>query len=167
MSSIAARFLPAFAARLLVLLALFTVAACDTAERQDDFVDEASSVPGGFARTGEDGLIQEDDKDDWRTSPVYGGKVRFDPAFPNPSSGGLVTLSLTVLEFNAVQGGLVLRGRDANGSLRTLDDLPEASEPGVHAFLFSPSILAREGLIRVFVFDRLGEIVTYGDLFLE
>ncbi len=159
MSSIAARFL--------LLLALLPLAACDTAERQDDFVDEASAVPAGFARTGEDGQIQEDDKDDWRTSPVYGGKVRFDPAFPNPTAGSLVTLSLTVLEFNAVQGGLVLRGRDANGSLRTLDDLPEASEPGVHAFLFSPSILARTGLVRVFVFDRLGEIVTYGDLFLE
>ncbi|PIQ59886.1 MAG: hypothetical protein COV99_12665 [Bacteroidetes bacterium CG12_big_fil_rev_8_21_14_0_65_60_17] len=153
--------------RLLVLMALVPLAACDTAERQDDFVDDASAVPAGFARTGEDGEILEDDKDDWRTSPVYGGKVRFDPAFPNPTTGSLVTISLTVLEFGAIQGGLVLRGRDANGTLRTLDDLPEAAEPGVHAFLFSPSILARSGLVRVFVFDRVGEVVTYGDLFLE
>jgi len=156
-----------FRSILLALLITATLAGCDSQEQQNNFVDDAGRAPSGFARTDDTGRILDDDMDDWRTAPVFAGKVRFDPAYPNPVGGEFVTIPVTVLEFNAVQGGLVLRGRDANGTLRTLDDLPEAAEPGVHAFLFSPSILARDGLVRVFVFDRVGEIVTYGDLFLE
>jgi len=130
-------------------------------------VDDASLPASGYAQTNADGIILDDDKDDWRTSPVYGGKVRFDPAYPNPATADFVTVPVTVLEFNAVQGGLVLRARDSAGRLRTLDEIQSAADPGVYVFLFSPSILARTGLVRLFVFDRLGEVVTYGDLLVQ
>lgn len=146
-----------------VVLCLLLVS-CDTQERQSEFVDAASLPASGIARTDADGIILEDDQDDWRTSPVYGGKIRFDPAYPNPVASDFVTLPITILEFNAIQGGLVLRARDANGRLRTLDDIQQAADPGVYVFMFSPSILARTGLIRLFVFDRLGELVSYGDI---
>ncbi len=148
----------------LVPVLILALAGCDTQERQSEFVDDASLPASGFARTDADGIVLDDDLDDWRTSPVYGGKVRFDPAYPNPASGSFVTLPVTVLEFNAVQGGLVLRARDAEGRLRTLDDLLQTTDPGVYVFSFAPTILARTGLVRVFVFDRLGEIVSYGDI---
>lgn len=141
---------------------LFT--GCDTQERQSEFAEAASLPASGYARTDADGIVQDDDLDDWRTAPVYGGKVRFDPAYPNPAAGGFVTLPVTILEFNAVQGGLVLRARDADGRLRTMDDLLQTTDPGVYVFTFAPTILARTGLIRVYVFDRLGEIVSYGDV---
>lgn len=138
--------------------------ACDSQERQNDFVDEASLPPARFAHTNAFGDIIDDDKDDWRTAPAYGGKVGFDPAFPNPTASGLVTLPVQILEFNGVQGGLVLRGRDGSGNFVTLGDLVNTVNPGSYVFRFNPALLGRTGLIRVFVFDRLGELVSYGDI---
>lgn len=149
---------------LLVLLPLF---GCDSQEQQDEFVNDASSDASGFARTDNTGRILDDDQDDWRIAPIYGGKVRLDPAYPNPAAADFVTIPVTILEFNAIQGGLALRGRDASGTLRTLDDILDTSDPGAYIFRFSPALLARTGLVRLYVFDRLGELVSYGDLMIE
>lgn len=156
-----------FRSILLVLLITATLAGCDSQEQQNNFVDDAGLAPSGFARTDDTGRILDDDMDDWRTAPVFAGKVRFDPAYPNPVGGEFVTIPVTVLEFNAVQGGLVVRARDGAGDLRLLDEIPTTSDPGAYVFRFSPVILARDGLVRVFIFDTLGELVTYGDLQLD
>jgi len=137
---------------------------CDTAKKQDDFIDEASLPPSGYASTTTEGIIISDDKDDWRTAPIYAGKIRIDPIYPNPSAGQFVNLPVTVLEFSAVQGGLVLRADDGNGNLRLLDEILNAVQPGAYTFRFSPAIIGRTGLIRLLLFDRLGELVSYGDL---
>lgn len=157
--------------RLLLLLVLtcsvITVAGCDSQEAQDDFVQDAGATPEGFARTDETGRILDDDENDWRIAPIYGGKVRFDPAYPNPVAGNFVTIPVTILEFNSIQGGLTLRARDASGNLRTLDDILDTSDPGAYIFRFSPALLNRTGLVRIFIFDRLGELVSYGDLMIQ
>jgi hypothetical protein len=150
-----------------LLMAGAFIAGCDSQEQQDEFVQDASSTPDGFARTDNTGRILDDDENDWRVSPIYGGKVRFDPAYPNPVAGEFVTIPVTILEFNSIQGGLTLRARDASGSLRTLDDILDASDPGAYVFRFSPTLLNRTGLVRIFIFDRLGELVSYGDLMIE
>lgn len=149
---------------LFALALAFTLSACDSQEQQNDFVDEAGRTPTGFARTDDNGAILADDEDDWRTAPIFAGKVRFDPAYPNPVGGEVVTIPVTVLEFNAIQGGLIARARDGSGTLRLLDEIPATSDPGAYVLRFNPAILAREGLVRVFIFDTLGELVTYGDL---
>lgn len=149
---------------LFTLLITVMLAGCDSQEQQDNFVDEAGRAPSGFARTDDTGRILDDDADDWRTAPVFAGKVSFDPAYPNPVGGDVVTIPVRVLEFNAVQGGLVVRARDGSGNLRLLDEIPRTSDPGAYVFRFSPVILARGGLVRIFIFDTLGELVTYGDL---
>ena len=128
---------------------------------------DASVTPAGFVKTDTAGRIIEEDKDDWRVAPVYGGKVRFDPAYPNPVSIDFVTIPVTILEFNSIQGGLALRARDASGNLRTLDDILDAGDPGAYVFRFSPALLNRTGLVRIFIFDRLGELVSYGDLMIH
>jgi len=154
--------------RISVLVLVFlTLSSCDSQQQQDDFVQSAGDTPSGFARTDSQGTILDDDKDDWRIAPLYGGKVRLDPAYPNPATIDFVTLPVTVLEFNAIQGGLTLRARDANGVLRTLDDILNASDPGAYIFRFSPAILAKTGLVRLYVFDRIGELVSYGDLMIQ
>jgi hypothetical protein len=150
-----------------LILIFFTLSSCDSQQQQDEFVQSASSTPSGFARTDSHGAIIDDDKDDWRTAPVYGGKVRFDPAYPNPATIDFVTIPVTVLEFNSVQGGLAIRARDAGGTLRTLDDILDATDPGAYIFRFSPALLARTGLVRLFIFDRLGELVSYGDIMIQ
>ncbi|MDA1029457.1 MAG: hypothetical protein O3B41_10455 [Bacteroidetes bacterium] len=150
-----------------LVLLIFTLSSCDSQQQQEDFVESASETPNGFARTDSHGAILVDDEDDWRVAPIYGGKVRFDPAYPNPATIDFVTIPVTVLEFNSVQGGLSIRGRDASGTLRTLDDILDATDPGAYIFRFSPALLARTGLVRLFIFDRLGELVSYGDLMIQ
>ena len=157
---IRARSLPILIAAVLLVLST----GCDSQQQQDEFVASASRSPEGFVRTDETGAIIDEDEDDWRTAPVFLGKIRFDPPYPNPISGDFLTLPVTVLEFDAIQGGLVLRARDASGQLRLLDEVTDASSPGAYIFRFSPVILARTGLVRIFVFDRLGELITYGDV---
>lgn len=151
----------------LVAFLVVTVAGCDSQQQQDDFVADAGKTPAGFVKTDNTGRIIEEDKDDWRVAPVYGGKVRFDPAYPNPVSIDFVTVPVTILEFNSIQGGLALRARDASGHLRTLDDILDAGDPGAYVFRFSPALLNRTGLVRIFIFDRLGELVSYGDLMVQ
>ncbi len=151
--------------RLSVLLFIALVLlGCDSAKKQNDFVDDASAPPSGYAATTSDGVIVADDKDDWRTAPIYAGKIRIDPIYPNPSAGQFVTLPVTVLEFNAIQGGLVLRAEVGNSGLRLLDEILNAAQPGAYTLRFSPAIIGRTGLVRLLLFDRLGELVSYGDL---
>ena len=152
---------------LFLILALTLTAGCDSQQQQDEFVRDAGATPQGFVNTDATGRIINEDKDDWRVAPVYGGKVRFDPAYPNPVSIDFVTIPVTILEFNSIQGGLALRARDASGTLRTLDDILDASDPGAYIFRFSPALLNRTGLVRIFIFDRLGELVSYGDLMIQ
>lgn len=154
-----------FKIRLLPLVALL-VLGCDTGALQDQFADDAGRVPAGYTATDRNGGVQEEDPDDWRTSPVYAGKVRLDPAFPNPNSGESVTLTVSILEFGGVQGGLYLRARQNNGALVLLDALQDDA-PGTYLLTFSPAALARAGLVRVFLFDARGEIVSYGDVLLS
>ncbi len=152
------------------LLALLLMAGCDTQRGdQETFVEMANLPPKNFARTDAVGNVLEDDPDDWRTAPFFAGKISFRPPYPNPTTGEPVTLSFTVLEFNAISNRLVLRTRDPGDPNRLilLDDLTNANETGGHDFRFAPGLIGVTGLHRLFVFDGLGELVTYGDLKLE
>ncbi|MFT5144172.1 MAG: hypothetical protein ACI80V_000659 [Rhodothermales bacterium] len=151
--------------RILYIATLFLlIGGCDTQKAINEFEEEAALVPVGYTKTDRDGIILTSDDDDWRTSPLFFGKVRVDPAYPNPVPSGVVTVPVTVLEFNAVQGGLVLRARDGTGRLVAVDDIPDAANPGGYIFQFAPAILAQTGLIRVFVLDRIGNLISYGDI---
>ena len=147
-----------------ILLAVLALTGCDTQKAINQFEDEAALTPSGFTSTDRDGVVLSQDDDDWRTSPGFFGKVRVDPAYPNPAPTGLVTVPVSVLEFNAVGGGLILRARDSSGRLVAVDEIPDASDPGGYIFQFTPAILARSGLIRLFVLDRIGNLVSYGDI---
>ncbi len=138
---------------------------CDSYRAQDDFAAEASRPPEGFTRT-ENGIdVESDDPDDWRTAPLFAGKVRVDPAFPNPAGDVVVTVPFSVLDFDAVRGGLVLYVRsNVNGSLTRLDQAPEATQPGAYVFTFPAPVLGSSGLHRLYVVDGASEIVSYGDL---
>ncbi|MFT4605402.1 MAG: hypothetical protein ACI9W4_002141, partial [Rhodothermales bacterium] len=52
----------------------------------------------------------------------------------------------------------------SSGRLVAVDQIPDASDPGGYIFQFTPAILARSGLIRLFVLDRVGNLVSYGDI---
>jgi len=141
--------------------------ACDSQGQQNDFEKEADLPPKGFTTTDENGQVVTEDKDDWRTSPFFLGKILVEPAFPNPTNGEVVNVTFNVLEFDAVGNRMVLRGRDPNGRLSLLDEIENASEPGAHTFRFAPGLLGQKGLHRLFIFDTVGDLVSYGDLMLQ
>ncbi len=151
----------------MIVCVLITAAGCDTQGGQDDFAASASRRPSGYTQTNADGTVVTVDEDDWRTSPAYRGTVRIDPAYPNPVATEFVTVPVTVTQFNSVRGGLVLRAYNSAGLLFRLADIPEARDPGAYVFSFAPGLLGRLGLQRVFVFDTVGEIVSYGDIMVQ
>lgn len=150
-----------------VLFALL-LASCDAQAMQDDFVSEAGATPSGITRILDNafgGTICSEDEDDWRTSPVYNGIVIVERgAAPNPASSTLVTIGIRVLQFDRVRGSLTLRSFGSGNTFVFLDTILDASAPGDYVFQFNSSLLSENRLHRVFIFDGVGELVSYGDV---
>jgi hypothetical protein len=155
--------------RLIALAAVLLVAGgCDSNDAQDAFLDEAAAPPAGITETTARGeVVSAPDEDDWRTAPLYRGRVRVSPAFPNPTSQtGQVTLTTSILFSDSVRGGFSVRARRSDGVLVVLDELA-ATAPGNYALTFNTATLGRAGLVRLFVLDLTGEIISYGDLLIR
>lgn len=151
---------------------LVTSMGCDNQAAQEDFIDEASALPEGITKildadfvNADDGICSED-PDDWRISPVYAGVVFVDrPAFPNPVTGSSQgTIVIRVLQPNRVQGGFILTAFGDGNVPIELARIPDASLDNFYDIRFSPSLLSVNGLHRLFLFDSLGELITYGDI---
>ncbi len=139
--------------------------ACDSAEDQETFEDQAFAEPSRITKTDGSGTIESTDTDDWRVSPAYVGRIVIDPAFPNPvESGGSVAIPVRIRFSDSVQGGLQLTTYDSNGIPRRLDSIPNANDIGSYVFRFMPRTLQLQGLVRVFIVDTRGRLVSYGDL---
>jgi len=152
-----------------VVAALLVASGCDSHGQQDEFADDASAVPAGFVRTVDGTEILEDDLDDWRTAPLYAGKVSIRPAYPNPAAvDDFATVPFSVTAFNAVVAPIQLKARrEGTGPLITLETIDRAGDPGSYAMTFSAARLGRTGLHRLFLFDAAGELVSYGDLMVQ
>lgn len=156
--------------QLWILLLLGGLLGCSSAP-QEDFVRDAFRPPEGFTRTDENGQVLAEDPDDWRVAPAYRGYLRFDPAYPNPFSGGVVRLPFHV--FSPLSGTLSLWAEDEEKRLRLLDESASLSQPGLYVFTFNPAILARDGsLSRLAGLHRLriyrgNDLVSYGDLMIQ
>ncbi len=148
---------------------VLAAAGCDNQGAQEEFIDEAGQPPQGITRILDNaygGDICSEDADDWRTSPVYSGIILIErPASPNPVAGSsLVTITIRVLQFDRVRGSLAVRAFGNANTLIVLDTILDASSPGEYVFQFSPSLLTENGLHRLFIFDAIGELVSYGDI---
>lgn len=153
----------------LVLLTALVVAlpACDSAntEGQRLFEQEALlTVPSGVTRTDATGAALATDADDWRIGPGFATRViGVDPLFPNPVRASQ-TATLPV-NTNGTRGGLVLVVLEADGRFRTLDERPDATQPGLPTLSFFGSQLGPvAGLYRVVLLDGAGGVVSYGDV---
>jgi len=139
--------------------------ACDTSEDQDTFENQAFLEPSEYTKTTDNGTVESIDEDDWRVSPAYAGRIIVDPGFPNPvPSGGSVSIPIRIRFSDSVEGGLELTTYDSDGLPRRLDTLPNANETGSYVFRFMPRVLELQGLVRVYIVDTRGRLVSYGDL---
>ncbi len=156
------------AAFLFAFLLAIVSSGCDTQGAQSDFIDEAGLPPSGITMILDNtfgGTVCSVDDDDWRTSPVYNGTILIERgATPNPASSALVTISVRILQFDRVRGSLTLRAFGAGETLMFLDTLLETSAPGEYLLQFNSSLLQENGLHRLFIFDGVGELVSYGDI---
>jgi len=150
---------------MIMLTMILWLCACDSSEDQDTFENQAFLVPSGYTRTSHNGTVESIDEDDWRVSPAYVGRIIVDPAFPNPvPSGESVAIPVRIRFSDSVEGGLELTTYDSNGIPRRLDSLPNASDTGSYVFRFMPRVLVLQGLVRVYIVDTRGRLVSYGDL---
>lgn len=153
----------------LLLLVIVQLAACDnTAEEEAAFQDAAFRMPSGFTATSEGGNVLSDDPDDWRIAPSYFERLVIDPAFPNPVSAGMsVAVPIRVRLSDTVQGGFDLVSYDSNRIPRLLDRVEDARSPGAYVLRFMPDVLGVTGLMRVYILDTAGGLISYGDIMIE
>jgi hypothetical protein len=157
---------------LLVLFLTYGCSSADDAQRQ--FENEAFREPANFTRTDHSGTIIEEDPDDWRVGPLFQGFVEISPAYPNPTTGELVTTEMLVTGLQAVNGLEVVR-LDNRGNFRLLyldDRIPMPT--GFSMITFDPQLFSESesisdarGLHRVFIFDNRRNLISYGDLKIE
>jgi len=155
---------------------LFVVAVllvgCNTQAEQSEFTARALQAADGFTATDENGnVVGAEDPDDWRTAPLYGGRVVVEPAFPNPVAvGGQVTVGVTLLGFDGVPRGIRIDALRSDGQqLIEVASRPEITQDGFYPIQFNLSAaVGEEGLVRLVLFDMSrGEVVSYGDVMIE
>ena len=159
--------MPTFNRTLVCLAAFVLIGGCDSQELRDEFLDDASEPASGFTETTVEGEVVSSDADDWRTAPGYRGVVTVDPAFPNPPNGATVTINVTVQHQGGVQGALQLVTLDTQGDPQVLDEITDADMPFIYSFRFPATLLAQDGLVRVYIYDTVavtGSLLSYGDI---
>lgn len=160
----------------LLVLLFICWSGCDSNRMRGEFADQAFSKPSNYTHTDASGQIIEDtngqpltDADDWRVGPgLPGPAIGVDPAYPNPvGRDGKVYLRLSI-RFNDIDlGGFLTLAEPRD--MRTLSEIQtiEVSGVGVYLFSFPAALLGTTGLHRLVVVSGRGEIVTYGDVFVQ
>lgn len=159
--------------RLLAALALMaSLASCDEMDTEDDPIE-------GFTRTNQNGQIISEDRNDWRIAARFAGEVRLlQVPFPNPTSNGQVQLTI---QFSTTAGfsrldflGISRDGVPVNYPviLETDFNPPNFGSKTYRLDLvrMSPSRNLSElrgRLFRARLVDGAGNIITYGDIFVE
>jgi hypothetical protein len=159
----------------LLTLTLLLGIACQRDSGQEEFERQAFASPENFTRTNSNGLTLNVDPDDWRIAPLFQGLVEINAVpYANPSVGLPFRFELLITGLEAVSG-LEIYVRDPFGRPFVIyTDTRRPLPPGLVDILLEPSWLSPSriyseaiGLNRIFVYDRNGNMITYGDLKVE
>jgi len=161
---------------LLSILVLLFLVQCSDNDDQREFERQAMQTSEGITETDASGaLTGEHDPDDWRVAPYFQGLVVVDPAFPNPVlTNENVEIHILITGQRSVMGLEAYVLHDGEG-FRQLDFIDQAPLPaGLSVIRFQAGRLGQTpnpesalGMNRVLVFDRNGDIITYGDILVE
>ncbi len=159
---------------MLSLAFCLAISACDDRSAQDAFEREANQAATGISRTDATGRVIQSDPDDWRIAPFFQGFLEIQAVpYPNPSTGGRFTMELWITGVDAVQGLEIYTPHSTQpGTLLFVYEEPTVPlQTGVLTVEIEPSSLSplrdyatARGLHRILVFDRNGNLITYGDL---
>jgi hypothetical protein len=156
----------------IIPLMLLITAGCSSADdAQRTFENEAFREPANFTRTDPSGSVTDEDPDDWRIGPLFQGFVEISPAYPNPTTGELVTIEVLITGLQSVNG-LEVVWLDILGNFRLLyldNRIPMPT--GLNIITFDPLLFSdggtisnARGLHRVFIFDNRRNLLSYGDI---
>lgn len=157
-----------------IVLALLWMTGCSRNDAQQEFEQEAYTLPRNYTETTFQGEVVTTDEDDWRTSPLFQGLVSIIPPYPNPTgTDQVIKLGIEVTGVQSVQGFEVLT-RFEDGSFRSLYQTPEGLEPGFTEYQLNPLEFAQfgnvegaRGLNRIYIFDGRQQMISYGDILIE
>lgn len=159
-----------------VFAGMFTCwTACDTNKMQGEFADQAFSSPENYTHTDATGEVIIDnnaqpmvDPDDWRIAPTLPAPaISVDPAYPNPAaSQGQLFLRVTIRFDIELGGALHLAEPIGTRRLNELQAL-QVTGIGTYIFAFPAGLLGKTGLHRLVVVSGRGEIVSYGDVYVQ
>ncbi len=154
------------------LLVLLVLCSCTEPDIEDDPIEN-------FTRTNQSGQILSEDPNDWRIAARFAGEVQITQvAFPNPTRNGQVQLTLqfsSSIGFSRIDFlGITRDGVPVNYPviLETDFDVPNfgAKTYLLNLVKISPNrnlAELRGRLFRVRIIDSAGNIITYGDVFIE
>lgn len=159
------------------LVVLLLLQGCGQDDDQQQFEQEAFQLPEGITET-ENGTPQNEDPDDWRTSPFFSGLVEVTPAYPNPVlTTEQLTIDVNISGIDAVSTitVAVLIADGSNSQLRPLNSITENPvPPGLSTLRINPVQLGRfntaesaRGLHRIILYDNRDNIISYGDVRVE
>ena len=145
-------------------LAALLLSGCNTRGEQSEFVAQALQPPDGITATDENGMVVgSEDPDDWRTAPLYAGRVAVEPAFPNPVAfGELIEIRIFPNEVQGAPRGIRVDALSSDG--QRLFEVERRSEVLPIRFNISASV-GETGLVRLVLFDiGRNEVISYGDV---
>jgi hypothetical protein len=156
----------------LTLLVSLALVSCTEPDTEDDPIEN-------FTRTNQSGQVLSEDPNDWRVAARFAGEVQLTQvAFPNPTRNGQVQLTIQFLSTVGLARidflGITPDGVPVNYPVILETDL-NVPNFGAKTYLLdlvkiSPNRnLAdlRGRLFRVRLVDLAGNIITYGDVFIE
>jgi hypothetical protein len=156
----------------ILIVVVFGCSSADDAQKK--FEQEAFRLPNAITETNSSGEIISTDPDDWRISPLYSSFVEIRPAFPNPTSGEVISIELLITGLGSVNG-LEVYFFDDRDRLRLIffderSPLPTGFtliQINPMEFSSSSTIAGAVGLHRVLLYDKRGNIISYGDIKVE
>lgn len=157
-----------------VLLLCLVIQACTVNQDQEQFENEAFTLPSNFTPTDVHGDIDEErkDPDDWRIGPMFSGAVEIlYPANPNPVTfNSHFEIELWFNSSDRISGLNVLAFRDnPEQPMFILEEPGSDIDNGVFSIRLTPADFHTEGvgtepLYRILIFDANENLITYGDV---
>ncbi|WP_350200148.1 hypothetical protein [Gracilimonas sp.] len=157
-------------------MSMLMLASCTRNDAQREFEKEAYSFPANFTETTNQGVVQNLDEDDWRTSPLFQGLIEIVPPYPNPVlTSQNIQFEVNVTGINSVTG-IQVWTELPNGRQQIIYEDFETLQPGLTTFQIDPILLSWDsnnspegarGLNRVYIFNANQQMISYGDIMVE
>ncbi len=152
----------------LMLLMALTMGGCENVSSEEDI---SVSSDGKFTTTDKNGIILDEDEDDWRIQSYFKNEFSFDKVlYPNPTSSAQITFSLYFSSSFPSNGFYVLSMNTKNQPVQLFQSTSVSF--GTRTFTIPLSALSATNSpaelkgkqFRLRFYDAQSRLMTYGDI---